>query len=146
MASQIGTSYTGKIDVKAVDLDGDGTDEALLTHAWSSIMGPNSGTDLIVLKVDKGDVHDPATFAVLRQAIEAVQAHVEQEEGEIFPKLRQACGTEELHALAEKMEVAMKVAPTHPHPTTPNNPIGAAAAGMVTGAVDKLRDAVSSDR
>lgn len=93
--------------------------------------------------VDKGDATDPATFSVLQQAIEAVQAHVEEEEGEIFPLLQANLDQAQLMALGEKLEAGMKTAPTHPHPTTPNNPVGAAVAGAVTGIVDRARDAIA---
>jgi hemerythrin superfamily protein len=99
----------------------------------------------LLKQVDKGDPTDPETFSFLRQAIEAVQAHVAEEEGEIFPLLRAGCDQSELQALGEKLEAGMKTAPTHPHPTTPNNPVGAAVAGAVTGMVDRARDAISGD-
>jgi hemerythrin superfamily protein len=99
----------------------------------------------LLKEVDQGDPTDPATFAILRQAIEAVLTHVEEEEGEIFPLLRADLDQSELLALGDKLAAGMKVAPTHPHPTTPNNPVGAAVAGAVTGIVDRARDAIAGD-
>jgi hemerythrin superfamily protein len=97
----------------------------------------------LLKQVDEGDVTEAATFAVLRRAVDAVQHHVQEEEVRLFPMLREACDAATLRAMAEKMTAGMAVAPTHPHPTTPDNPVGAAVAGAVTGVVDRARDALS---
>jgi hemerythrin superfamily protein len=96
--------------------------------------------------VDRGDPNDPATISRLGECVAAVKRHVEEEEGAIFPKLRDAMTQEQLYDLGADMTLAMEKAPTHPHPTTPNNPVGAAVAGAVTGAVDRARDAMKGDR
>lgn len=100
----------------------------------------------LLKRVDTGDPTDPATFAALCQALEAVQQHVQEEEAVLFPTLRQVRDDSALRAMGKKMAEGMKVAPTHPHPSTPNNPIGAAVAGAVTGIVDRARDALADRR
>jgi hemerythrin superfamily protein len=92
--------------------------------------------------VDGEDPADPKVFARFSECVQAVLQHVEEEEHQIFPKLREVLGQEELSELGGKMEIAWAVAPTHPHPSTPNNPIGAAVAGTVAGVVDRARDAM----
>ena len=66
--------------------------------------------------------------------------HVEEEEGELFPELRKAMKRKELEELAEALEAAKKVAPTHPHPRAPDTPPGNVIAGVAAGAVDKAQD------
>jgi hypothetical protein len=43
--------YVGKLVVTPIDLDGDGTDEALVRYSWSAYT-PTSGTDAVVLGVE----------------------------------------------------------------------------------------------
>jgi hemerythrin superfamily protein len=100
----------------------------------------------LLKEVDRGNANDPATITKLGECIAAVKHHVEEEEGVIFPKLRAAMTQEQLHELGADMAHAMEKAPTHPHPTTPDNPVGAAVAGAATGAVDRARDAMKGGR
>jgi hemerythrin superfamily protein len=68
--------------------------------------------------------------------IESVRHHVEEEEGEMFPKVREAIGRKELRELGETLEKAKGIAPKRPHPKAPDTPekgnllAGPAAAGM----------------
>jgi hemerythrin superfamily protein len=72
--------------------------------------------------------------------IENVRHHVEEEETELFPEVREACGRKVLQELGEKMEKAKKTAPTRPHPKAPDTPPGNIVAGVGAGAVDRVRD------
>ena len=96
----------------------------------------------LLTEVDGKDVRDESVYSALAQCIANVMEHVAEEEQQIFPLLRQSVGQERLTELGEQMAAAMKMAPTHPHPTTPNSKIGATVAGAVTGVIDKARDAV----
>jgi hemerythrin superfamily protein len=89
--------------------------------------------------------------------IESVRHHVEEEEGEMFPKVREALGRKALTEIGDAMELARKVAPTRPHPRQPDEPpgnilAGGAAAGLDRArqagkeAVERARDAVRSRR
>jgi hypothetical protein len=46
----------------------------------------------------------------------------------------------ELEELAQAMEQAKKLAPTHPHPRAPDTPPGNLVAGVAAGAIDKAED------
>ena len=96
----------------------------------------------LLTDVDGKDVRDESVYSALAQCISNVMDHVAEEEQQIFPLLRRSVGQERLTELGEQMAAAMKMAPTHPHPTTPNNKIGATVAGAVSGVMDKARDAV----
>ena len=72
--------------------------------------------------------------------IENVRHHVQEEEGDILPKLQAAVGNERLVEIGQRMEGAKKMAPTRPHPHAPNSPPGNIIAGPAAAAVDRLRD------
>jgi hemerythrin superfamily protein len=72
-----------------------------------------------------------------------VREHVEEEEGQIFPKLQVAIGEGGLERIGEALERAKKVAPTRPHPHAPARPPMNLLAGTAAGALDRARDEVS---
>jgi hemerythrin superfamily protein len=86
---------------------------------------------------------DAEFWPTLRELMAAISHHVEEEEGDLFPKLREACSPQQLQELAKKVQQAEKIAPTRPHPSTPSEgaPLAALAPGV--GLVDRLRDAWS---
>ena len=82
---------------------------------------------------------------LLVQLIGNVRHHVEEEETELFPKLRASVGNEELQAMGAKLASAKKMAPTHPHPNAPNTPPGNIVGGAAAAVLDKARDALKRD-
>ena len=97
----------------------------------------------LLKQIDRKDPSDDATFTTLGSCINAVMRHVEEEESQIFPLMRQQCDAQQLMAMGERMQKMMSMAPTHPHPSTPDNKVGATIAGAVAGVADKVRDAVT---
>ena len=73
--------------------------------------------------------------------IENVRHHVEEEETEFVPEVRDELGRKTLAEIGELLEKAKKTAPTHPHPKAPDEPPGNAIASMVSGLIDRVRDA-----
>jgi hemerythrin superfamily protein len=69
-----------------------------------------------------------------------VRHHVEEEEGEMFPKLRAALSAEQLADIGEKLVDGKAKAPTRPHPSAPASGPGAKVAGPAAGMVDRARD------
>ena len=78
--------------------------------------------------------------------MESVRHHVEEEEDELFPKVREALSRKQLAELGEAMEKAKKAAPTRPHPRAPDTPPGNLVAGAGAAVLDKARDAVTEGR
>jgi len=68
--------------------------------------------------------------------------HVQDEESEQFPKLREAVPHDELE-LADKVRAAKEAAPTRPHPASPNAELFHKTAGPGVGMIDRLRDKLS---
>ncbi|HEX2699758.1 MAG TPA: hemerythrin domain-containing protein [Acidimicrobiales bacterium] len=93
-------------------------------------------SELDSMKPDEERFH--AKMTVL---IENARHHVEEEESELFPQVRQALGRKVLAEIGDALEKAKKVAPTRPHPRSPDTPPGNLAAGAGAGLVDRARDA-----
>jgi hypothetical protein len=72
-----------------------------------------------------------------------IRAHVVEEEGEMFPRMRELMTQEELRGLGSRVESIKQMAPTRPHPSVPNDPGKRLAVGPVAGLFDRLRDMAS---
>ncbi len=72
--------------------------------------------------------------------IATVRAHIEAQERDLFPRVRQVCAPDRLDDLGRRAEAAKRIAPTRPHPNAPANRLGAAG----TGLVDRVRDALTN--
>lgn len=81
--------------------------------------------------------------STFRTLVGQIKSHVAEEEGELFPRLQQACTAEQLRELGDKLETAKKAAPTRPHPSSPSTPPGNKLLGPMVGLVDRLRDALT---
>jgi hemerythrin superfamily protein len=80
---------------------------------------------------------------VLAELESVLRDHVQDEESEQVPQLRSHVPADELVDMAEKVEMAKRVAPTRPHPLAPNNALFHFVVGPGVGLVDRLRDAWS---
>lgn len=89
---------------------------------------------------------DPELDQRVGQLIEDFQHHVEEEEGEMFPKLQQALDAENLADVGRELEEARKRAPTRPHPAAPDQPPGIKVAGPASALLDRLRDKLQGRR
>jgi hemerythrin superfamily protein len=95
----------------------------------------------VLADVDGKPATDEAVRAGMRRAQAMVEEHVAEEEGTLFPQLRDGMSQEELQKLGTAMELAKQAAPTHPHPNAPSTPPGNLVLGPVMALVDKVRDA-----
>ncbi len=109
-------------------------------------LGEHQQVRELLTEVDGKDITDESVFSTMADCIETVKHHVEEEEQEIFPLLRSHCDEQRLMELGERMAKMLPMAPTHPHPLTPDSKAGATIAGAVSGVVDKARDAVRDAR
>jgi hypothetical protein len=75
--------------------------------------------------------------------IENVRHHIDEEEGDLFPKVRDALGRKALQELGDAMANVRESAPTHPHPRAPDEPPANAVTSVVAGAVDRVGDNLS---
>lgn len=78
----------------------------------------------------------------MHQLMGEVRHHVEEEERDLFPGIRQALSDDELQDLGQRLEQARSLVPTRPHPNAPTSPEAKAAAGPPTALMDRVRDAI----
>jgi len=72
----------------------------------------------------------------------AVDAHATAEENELFPILENKLDAGTLEAMTKKLQIAEKMAPTHPHPHGPESALGNLVVGPFVAMADKVRDAL----
>lgn len=94
-------------------------------------------------KEEVGSTEWESHFEALRKA---VLEHAEREETTEFPSLRSNVPADELDSRGGTYETAKKMAPTHPHPNTPNTPVANMTLGPLAALIDRARDAVSKAR
>jgi hemerythrin superfamily protein len=94
-------------------------------------------------RLEKMDADDPGFDGAVAELIREIRHHVEHEESRMFTELRASFSRTELVDMAEKVEAVKKIAPTRPHPMTPNEAGVRLAVGPVASLLDHLRDAVS---
>jgi hypothetical protein len=91
-------------------------------------------------KLEKLEPDDPAFDDELATLMGEIRHHIADEEGEMFAHMRQVIDTDDLVKLGTRVEAFKKVAPTHPHPNVPNEPLPRMAAGPAASLFDRMRD------
>ena len=101
---------------------------------------------LSLAELDRLRPQDERFTAKMTVLIESVRHHVEEEEEELFPKIREALSVQQLEELGEAMEKAKETAPTRPHPRQPDQPPLNALLSVPVAVLDRViktgRDAV----
>jgi iron-sulfur cluster repair protein YtfE (RIC family) len=90
---------------------------------------------------------DPASAefgARLSKLRTEVERHARAEETEEFPKVQQKEPLARLEQMGRAYQAAKELAPTHPHPSTPNTPTANILVGPFAAVLDRARDAVRS--
>src|SRR3954470_20647242 len=95
----------------------------------------------VLTELEKMDPSDERFDAKVTVLIENVRHHVEEEESDYFPKVRRALNRRALDEMGESMARAKTVAPTRPHPRSPDTPPGNIVTGVVAAALDRAREA-----
>lgn len=78
----------------------------------------------------------------MRELMDEMRHHVQEEENDIFPKVRDAISNHDLREMGERMQRAKLMVPTRPHPKAPTSPVGKTLGAPVLGLVDRVRDAL----
>ena len=94
----------------------------------------------VMKRMEDLDASDPAFMERVREMEGLLRHHANDEETDQFPKLRANIPADELIELREKVETAMKLAPTRPHPRAPHSELFHKTLGAGVGMVDRLRD------
>jgi hemerythrin superfamily protein len=110
--------------------------DSLVEHEISE----HSEAELIMKQLDGMDPGNPEFGVLMTQLMVAIRQHVQEEEGDAFPRFRQAVDKEQLDKLATVVEGLKKIVPTHPHPMAPDHPPFNALLGPGAGLLDRVRD------
>jgi hemerythrin superfamily protein len=94
--------------------------------------------------LEKTDINGPEFDTKLQAFEQLVDSHARNEEQEIFPLLRESQSPEQLTKMADAVQAAERVAPTHPHPRGPESAVGNVVVGPFVAVVDRVRDALRS--
>jgi len=94
----------------------------------------------VLSEIDRMQPSDERFRAKLTVLKENVLHHAEEEEQELFPKVRDALGRTALRELGEQMEQLKQRAPTHPHPRSPDSPPLNVLTGALASMTDRVRD------
>jgi hemerythrin superfamily protein len=94
-------------------------------------------------RLESLDPTDAAFEDEIGRLMSEIRQHVAEEEGEMFPRMREILTPDELIDLGKRVEAIKKMAPTRAHPSVPNEPGTRLAAGPVAGLFDRLRDMAS---
>jgi hemerythrin superfamily protein len=99
--------------------------------------------EVLMNRIDELDATDPEFEPAVARLIEAIRHHIGDEEGDLFPRLRQSLPPDELQQLGRRVEAAKRIAPTRPHPAAPDKPPANKMLNPGAGLVDRLRDALT---
>jgi len=100
--------------------------------------------EVLMNRIDELDAADPEFEPTVARLIEAIRHHIADEEGDLFPRLRQALPPDELLQLGRRVEAAKKIAPTRPHPSAPDRPPLNKLVAPGAGLLDRVRDALTN--
>ncbi len=91
-------------------------------------------------ELDDLEVGDAREAELVGHLVASVGEHVQDEEGEFMPKVREHLDEQALEELGQQLDKAKAVAPTRPHPAAPDEPPGLTLVGPVAAIYDRLRD------
>ncbi|MBO8197223.1 hemerythrin domain-containing protein [Streptomyces smyrnaeus] len=100
----------------------------------------HKGAERLMKDLEGLNAGDPAFDQILTSLIQEIRTHVSDEEGNLFPRLKEVLPRLELTELGDKVRQAKKTAPTRPHPAGPHEPPALKAMAPGVGLVDRARD------
>lgn len=92
--------------------------------------------------LDRMTADDDGFDERMGELMQEVRHHVEEEERDLFPRLREAMPADELDRLGRSLTNVKAFVPTRPHPAAPTGPIGKLATSAPVALVDRVRDSV----
>jgi hemerythrin superfamily protein len=97
----------------------------------------------VMKQIEKTQTEEPKFDELVSKLMEDIRHHVQEEESDLLPKLRDACDAAQLLELGEKFEKSKKMAPTRPHPMAPDRPPANKILAPGTALIDRMRDALT---
>jgi hemerythrin superfamily protein len=103
----------------------------------------HAAAEQLMKRLERLDASDPEFGRLIGELMGEIRSHIADEEGNLFPRLREACPPDALDTLGDKVRQAKKTAPTRPHPAAPDKPPANKLLAPGAGLVDRLHDALS---
>ncbi|KMS89107.1 MULTISPECIES: hemerythrin domain-containing protein [Streptomyces] len=103
-------------------------------------LSEHMGVKQTLLALDRLGEGDQRTGELVAELRREVSEHIQEEEGTLMPRLRDAVSQHELDRLGELIGQAKATAPTRPHPHAPDQPPALTLAAPLAAAYDRLRD------
>ena len=94
----------------------------------------------LLANLEKAQVGKAAFDRTMDKVVATVHEHVQDEEQEMFPKLRKATDSNLRKRVGSVAEKAKSVVPTHPHPLVPGTATAQLVAGPWASIMDRARD------
>lgn len=94
----------------------------------------------LLAAVEKRDTADESWYEKVNEAIKSVRHHVEEEERDVLPRIRESFSEDRLNQLGALMDKAKGLMPTHPHPNVPGYMVTQLLAGPWASIADHARD------
>jgi hemerythrin superfamily protein len=91
-------------------------------------------------QLESCDAADARFVELVRELRGLLHHHATDEENDQFPKLRAHVSREKLVKMREQVDTAKKIAPTRPHPNSPNSEVFHKLVGPGVGLMDRVRD------
>ena len=99
--------------------------------------------EVLMKELESADASSPEFLQTLGRMRGLFEHHIADEEGSQFALLRAHVPAATLVELKGKVETAKKLAPTRPHPASPNAELFHKTVGPGVGLVDRLRDTLT---
>jgi hemerythrin superfamily protein len=96
--------------------------------------------EVIMKQLEAADPDGAEFMYRIDELADTLRDHIQDEESDQFPQLRAAVPHQQLVEIAEMVELAKHVAPTRPHPSSPNTALFHKTVGLGVGMIDRLRD------
>ncbi|WP_280231096.1 hemerythrin domain-containing protein [Nocardia cyriacigeorgica] len=100
----------------------------------------------LLQKIDSTEAGSAEFERALNLFIVGVREHIEFEQNQVWPRMRQSSPAQTLDELGDRMALAKKTAPTRPHPATPSTGGAQKSAGLAAAVLDKARDLLTGRR
>lgn len=97
-------------------------------------------------ELEKTEPGTPEFESKFQQVRSAVLQHAEQEEQQEHPRIEREVDADRRRNLAGLFRAAEAVAPTHPHPNSPESASGNMLLGPFVAVADRVRDAIRAAR
>lgn len=94
----------------------------------------------LLAEIDDLSAEDPDFVPTAESLMRDVRLHVDEEEGELFERMRLEMDPDRLADLGDALDKARVAAPTRPHPMAHGMPPGNIAADMAAAGIDRARD------